>query len=73
MSAAHARARRCAPLPIARGAGFSLIELAVVVVIVGVLIGVVLDRLLPLIGRAERAAFLQTQADLQSALLVEAA
>ena len=73
MSAAHARARRCAPLPIARGAGFSLIELAVVVVIVGVLIGVVLDRLLPLIGRAERAAFLQTQADLQSALLLEAA
>ncbi|HUO68310.1 MAG TPA: prepilin-type N-terminal cleavage/methylation domain-containing protein [Gammaproteobacteria bacterium] len=54
-------------------AGFSLIELAVVVVIVGILGGVLLDRLLPLLGRAERAAFLQTQADLQSALLLEAA
>lgn len=65
---------RCrAPFAIARGAGFSLIELAVVVVIVGVLVAVVLDRLLPLIGRAERAAFLQTQADLQSALLLAAA
>jgi len=65
--------RRCALLAIARGAGFSLIELAVVVVIVGILVAVVLDRLLPLIGRAERAAFLRTQADLQSALLLEAA
>jgi prepilin-type N-terminal cleavage/methylation domain-containing protein len=54
-------------------AGFSLLELAVVIVIVGILVSVVLDRLLPLIGRAERAAFLQTQADLQSALLLEAA
>jgi prepilin-type N-terminal cleavage/methylation domain-containing protein len=56
-----------------RAAGFSLLELAVVVVIVGILAGVVLERLLPLIGRAERASFLQVQADLQSALLLEAA
>jgi general secretion pathway protein G len=61
------------PSSLARVAGFSLIELAVVVVIVGILVAVVLDRLLPLIGRAERAAFMQTQADLQSALLLEAA
>jgi general secretion pathway protein G len=73
VSAGCARARRRAPFAIARGAGFSLIELAVVIVIVGILIAVVLDRLLPLIGRAERAAFMQTQADLQSALLLEAA
>jgi prepilin-type N-terminal cleavage/methylation domain-containing protein len=56
-----------------RAAGFSLIELAVVIVIVGILAGVALDRVLPLLGRAERAAFLQTQADLKSALLLEAA
>jgi len=62
-----------AALTRADAAGFSLIELAVVVVIVGILGGIVLDRLLPLLGRAERAAFLQTQADLQSALLLEAA
>lgn len=53
--------------------GFSLIELVVVVIIVGVLSGFVLDRLLPLIGRAERAAFLQVQSQLRSALLLEAA
>jgi type II secretory pathway pseudopilin PulG len=50
-----------------------LVELAVVIVAVGILVGVVLDRLLPLIGRAERVAFLQVQSDLQSALLLEAA
>jgi prepilin-type N-terminal cleavage/methylation domain-containing protein len=66
------RAPRCS-LARRRAAGFSLIELAVVVVVVGVLGGVVLDRVLPLLGRAERAAFLGTQADLQSALLLEAA
>lgn len=53
--------------------GFSLIELVVVVIIVGIMIGFALDRLLPLIGRAERAAFLQVQSQLRSALLLEAA
>jgi prepilin-type N-terminal cleavage/methylation domain-containing protein len=53
--------------------GFSLIEFVVVVIIVGVLSAFVLDRLLPLIGRAERAAFLQVQNQLRSALLLEAA
>jgi len=56
-----------------RAAGFSLLELTVVIVAVGILVGVVLDRLLPLIGRAERVAFLQVQAELQTALLLEAA
>jgi prepilin-type N-terminal cleavage/methylation domain-containing protein len=53
--------------------GFSLLELVVVVVIVGVMAGFALDRLLPLIGRAERAAFFQVQSQLKSALLLEAA
>lgn len=53
--------------------GFSLIELLVVVIAVGILSGVLLDRVLPLIGRAQRAAFMQTKADLQTALLLEAA
>jgi prepilin-type N-terminal cleavage/methylation domain-containing protein len=53
--------------------GFTLIEMLVVVVAIGILAGFALDRLLPLIGRAQRAAFVQTKADLQSALLLEAA
>lgn len=57
-----------------RGArGLTLVEFLVVVVAIGILAGVALDRLLPLIGRAQRAAFVQTRADLQSALLLEAA
>jgi prepilin-type N-terminal cleavage/methylation domain-containing protein len=53
--------------------GFTLIELIVVVIIVGVMAGFALDRLLPLVGRAQRAAFLQVQSELRSALLLEAA
>lgn len=53
--------------------GFTLIELVVVVICVGIMAGFALDRLLPLIGRAERAAFVQVRADLGSALLLEAA
>ena len=53
--------------------GFSLLELVVVVIAVAILMGVALDRLLPLVGRAQRAAFLQVQRELQSALLLEAA
>ncbi len=68
-----ARGSSLARLARGRAPGFSLIELAVVVVIVGILAGVLLDRLMPLLGRAERASFLQMEADLQSALLLEAA
>jgi prepilin-type N-terminal cleavage/methylation domain-containing protein len=53
--------------------GFTLVELVVVVVAIGLLAGVALDRLLPIIGRSQRIAFLQVQAELQSALLLEAA
>lgn len=56
-----------------RARGFTLIEMLVVVVAIGILAGFALDRLLPLIGRAQRAAFVRVQADLQTALLLEAA
>src|SRR6185503_20518446 len=56
-----------------RQAGFSLLELVVVVIAVAILAGFALDRLLPLVGRAQRASFLTVQADLQTALLLEAA
>lgn len=53
--------------------GFSLLELVVVVIAVAILLGVALDRLLPLVGRAQRAAFLDVRRELQSALMLEAA
>jgi prepilin-type N-terminal cleavage/methylation domain-containing protein len=53
--------------------GFTLIEMLVVVIAVGIMAGLALDRLLPLIGRAERVAFLQVEGQLKSALLLEAA
>ena len=56
-----------------RSSGFSLVELMVVVIASLILTGALLDRVLPLIGRAQRAAFMQVKADLQTALLFEAA
>lgn len=53
--------------------GFSLLELVVVVIAVAILMGVALDRLLPLVGRAQRTAFLDVQRTLQSSLLIAAA
>lgn len=59
--------------PVARAGGFSLLELVVVVIAVGIMAGLALDRLLPLVGSAQRVAFLQVESELQSALLLEAA
>ena len=56
-----------------RARGFSLIEFVVVIIAVGIVTGFALDRLLPIIGRAERIAFVQVKSELQSALLLEAA
>jgi general secretion pathway protein G len=56
-----------------RQRGFSLLEFVVVVIVIGVAAGFALDRMLPLIGRAERIAFVQVQSQLKSALLLEAA
>jgi prepilin-type N-terminal cleavage/methylation domain-containing protein len=56
-----------------RPSGFSLVELMVVVIAIAILAGALLDRVLPLIGRAQRTAFVQVKADLQTALLLEAA
>lgn len=53
--------------------GFTLIEFAVVVVCIGVLAGLLLERMLPLVGLAERTAFAQVRGQLSSALLLEAA
>jgi type II secretory pathway pseudopilin PulG len=56
-----------------RQAGFTVLECAVVVAAAIVLIGVLLDRVLPLIDRSERIAFLQVHSQLQNALTIEAA
>jgi len=53
--------------------GFSLVELVVVIVAIGIVTGALLDRVLPLIGRAQRTAFMQVKADGQTALLLAAA
>jgi type II secretory pathway pseudopilin PulG len=53
--------------------GFSLLELAIVVVAVLIVTAAILDRVLPLIGRAQRAAFLGVQHDLQTSLRLAAA
>jgi prepilin-type N-terminal cleavage/methylation domain-containing protein len=53
--------------------GFSLFEFVVVIVVIAVLSGFLLARVLPLIGQAERVAFMQTRQQIQSALLLEAA
>jgi type II secretory pathway pseudopilin PulG len=53
--------------------GFSLLELVVCVMGILIVTGAVLDRVLPLIGRAQRAAFMQVQGELRSSLLLTAA
>jgi type II secretory pathway pseudopilin PulG len=57
-----------------RHAGFTLLELAVVLIAAVLLFcAVVLYRVLPLVDRTERLAFVQMQRQLQNALVLEAA
>ncbi|MDZ7642978.1 MAG: prepilin-type N-terminal cleavage/methylation domain-containing protein [Woeseiaceae bacterium] len=59
---------------IAPGArGFTLLELVVVIVIVGVLLVVAINRLLPYIDAAERVAVLSLESQLKSTLVMAAA
>ncbi|MGD8341161.1 MAG: hypothetical protein PVH89_10285 [Gammaproteobacteria bacterium] len=53
--------------------GISLLEFALVVAAIAVVSGLLLGRVLDLIGQSERAAFLHTTRLIQSALLLEAA
>jgi len=53
--------------------GFSLLEMVVVVVAIGILAGLALERLVPLIGQAERVAFIRVRGQLQNALMLETA
>lgn len=68
--AAAARRKRSLRRP---AAGVTLVEFVVVIVCVVILCGFLLDRVVPLIGLAEKTAFEQVRSQLQSALLLEAA
>ncbi len=54
-------------------AGFSLFELTVVIVLIGVFIAVALSRLLPWLDEAERVAVLRVEGQLRSSVVMEAA
>ena len=53
--------------------GFSLLELVVVIALIGILIAVAANRLLPYIDEAERVAVLSVEGQLRSSLTMEAA
>lgn len=54
-------------------AGFSLLEMAVVIALIGILLAVAANRLLPWIDEAERVAVLSVEGQLRSTLTMEAA
>ncbi len=56
-----------------RNRGFSLLELVVVIVIIGTLLAVALNRLLPYIDEAERVGVLTLESQIKSTLLTDAA
>ena len=53
--------------------GFSLLELLVVIALIGTLIAVAVNRLLPFIDEAERVAVLRVEGQLRSSINMEAA
>lgn len=61
------------PMRRVRSAGFSMLELTVVVIIIGVLIAVAISRLLPYLDEAERVAVLTVESQLKNSLVMEAA
>ena len=54
-------------------AGFSLLELVVVIALISLLVGIALNRLLPYIDEAERVAVLTLEGQIRSTLLTAAA
>lgn len=54
-------------------AGFSLLELVVVIIIIGVLLVTAINRLLPYLDEAERVAVLTVESQLKNTLVMEAA
>lgn len=56
-----------------RNRGFSFLELVVVIVIIGILLAVALNRLLPYIDEAERVGVLTLESQIKSALVTDAA
>lgn len=60
-------------LPRSRSAGFSMLELTVVVIVIGILIVVAITRLLPYLDEAERVAVLTVERQLKNSLVMEAA
>lgn len=61
------------PVRRSRSAGFSMLELIVVIIIIGVLIAIAISRLLPYLDEAERVAVLTVESQLKNSLVMEAA
>jgi prepilin-type N-terminal cleavage/methylation domain-containing protein len=59
--------------PARHNGGFSLLELVVVIAIIGILLAVALNRLLPYIDEAERVGVLTLESQIRSTLMTAAA
>ena len=53
--------------------GFSLLEIVTVIAVIGILLAVAIDRMLPYIDEAERIAVIRMEGQLRSTLMLEAA